>query len=177
MSVSSISSVSSASSASSTSSTSLTDETKAKLKALGLDPSKYTSESQAEAAIATAQNSQNANSSAKSGKPQNSEFESIKSNAQSLASGVGVSVSKQDKVSDILSNVSAKLAEMQTEAGTDPKKLGDLEKFQASYNSISTSLSNLESKKQAGQAQLTGSLSGLATYNQAFLNMTNKKAA
>lgn len=163
----SISSVSTTSSLNSLSSAStanqpLTAATKAKLDALGVDTTSIKTETQGQVALSAAQTKQEAQKSAHSHQGGNSSMESIKNEAKSLASQVGVSVSDEDKVDDILSKVASKISELQVAAGTDETKLAQVQQYQSQYDSISSSLSNM----QAAKAQLSSSMDNMASYNK-----------
>lgn len=165
MSINSINSVSGAGSASSSSSSKLLDETKDKLKQLGLDPSKYTSEAQAQAAITQAQAQIQQQGANKSAENNNQDKGSIKTQIQSLASKMGVVVGNNDKPKDILANISSKLDELKSAAGTDPTKLSELNEYQSQY----TSISNEIAKKEAAN-NMTGA-NALANYNKASMGL------
>jgi hypothetical protein len=163
--ISSVSSSSVASTNNNSSSTALSDDTKNKLQALGLDPSKYTTEAQAQAAITQAQAQQQSQQSGtqKSG---SSSFSTIKTEVQDLASKMGISVGSNDKMKDILGKISDKMSELQSTAGTDPTKLSELNGYQSQYTSISSELSQLEASRN-----MTGA-TALADYNKATLVKT-----
>jgi len=159
-----ISSVSSSSS-SKTSSTSsvLSNDTKAKLKALGLDPTKYTSESAAQEAITEAQEKQQQKTAAP--KSDGSSFTTIKTEVQDLAAKIGITVGTNDKTSDILTKISDQITELKSAAGTDSSKLSAASAYESQYTTISSELSQLESAKN-----MTGA-SALANYNKAALGL------
>lgn len=156
--ISSVSSTSSASSASASSSTAISDDTKKKLLALGLDPSKYTTESQAEEAITEAQAKQQPQQAQKSG---SSSFATIKTEVQELASKMGLNVGTNDKTSDILSKISDEINELQSTAGSDPTKASQANAYQSQYTTISSELSQLEAARN-----MTGA-TALGNYNKA----------
>ena len=167
MSVNAVGSVNSSSSAASTSSSSaISEDTKKKLQALGLDPSKYTSEAQAQTAITQAQAQQQSQQDGAKKSGGSGSFATIKTEVQDLASKMGVSVGNNDKASDILSNISDKISELQSSAGTDPTKLSELNGYQSQYTSISSELSQLEASRN-----MTGA-TALADYNKATLVKT-----
>jgi len=165
-SISAVSSASAASSTSSSSSTKLTAATKTQLEALGVDTTNITSETEGQTALKAAQAKSDAQQKAKAAAGGGSE-DSIKASAQTLASEMGVSVSSTDTTDDILSNISAKLSELKASAGDDQVKLAELEQYQSEFDTLSTSYTNM----QTSQAQLSNSMSGLATYNKASLNL------
>lgn len=165
--VNSINSTSATSSTSSTSSSNtasnaLTDETKAKLLALGVDVSNIKTEMQGEIALQQAQRQQKTQETAK-----NSQEDSVKSEALSLASEVGASVSSDATTSDIMSAISAKISELQSSAGADVSKMQQVAEYQQQYDSLSTSIAS----QQMQQAQMASSMNGLANYNKIFQNI------
>lgn len=161
MSIDSINSVNSASASSSSSSTSkLSEETKKKLQALGLDPTKYTSEAQAQTAITEAQNKQASN---KPAAPSN--FQTIKNEVQDLASKMGIIPGANDKINDIMANISDKITELQATAGTDSAKLAQVSDYNSQYTTISNELAQMEAAKN-----MTGA-SAMANYNKAALGL------
>ena len=158
-----ISAVSSNTPTSSNTAATLSDDTKKQLQALGLDPSKYTSEAAAQQAITQAQSQQQEQGAQKSGG--SSSFASMKSEVQDLASKMGVEVGNNDKIDDILSNISSKIDSLQANAGTDPTKLSDVNGYQAQYSTISAELSQMQAARN-----MTGA-SALANYNKAALGL------
>ena len=91
----------------------LSAATKQKLEALGIDPSSVTSEAQAQALSSQAeatQHQQNANSENNGGG--NSSEQELMSEAKSLATAVGASVSSDDTLDDIISNIDTKIQAM-----------------------------------------------------------------
>lgn len=163
MSINSINKVSSAQSAStsSTSSSNLSKETIKKLKALGLDPSDYATEAEAEAAIAQAQNKNQIPNQANGIDKE----AIIRADAEGLAYLVGVSVYKNDKVSDIINNISDKISSLKESAGSDETKLSEI----ASYQSKLDALSNKYAEKETSKSMLSNSMEALANYNKASL--------
>lgn len=162
MSIDAVSSVSTSSlSSTSSSSSALSDDTKKKLEALGLDPTKYTTEAQAQAAITAAQEKQ-AQQSQQGG---SNSYESIKTEVNSLASTMGIEVGSNDKLEDILDKISTQITTLQASAGTDATKLADVNNYQAQYTTITSELSKIEAAKN-----MTGA-SALANYNKAALGL------
>ncbi len=167
-SISSISASSSASSSSSSSSSALSETTKKKLEALGIDTSNIKTETEGQTKLKQAQAAQAAQQVAgqKMQQPQTGNSEdTIKSEAKSLASKMDVAVSTDDDISAILENISAKIDNLKASAGTDEAKKKEVNDFESQYSSISEEYTTLQSK----QAMLSGSLSGLASYNKASL--------
>lgn len=140
----------------------LSEDTKKKLKALGLNPSNYTSESQAQAAIKAAEAKK-----AETQKPQGAapsggtDMQTVHDEAKSLASEMGVYVGTDDTMDDILAGISDKINELKASAGTDAGKLEEVEDFESRYNSISDDYTQVKSAKN-----MTGA-SALAAYNKA----------
>lgn len=135
---------SSVSSTSSSSSSAVKEETKKKLKALGLDPSKYTTETQAQAALTQAQEAQ----AAKQQKPtQGTSEDTIKDEISSLAANIGVSVGTNDKIDDIMDKVSAKIDELTSHAGTDSTKKSEADNYQKQYTTIANEYAQMQAAK------------------------------
>lgn len=167
----SVNSVNNNFSISSSSSQKLTEETKSKLQALGLDPSKYTTEAQGRQALKEAQAAQNSQAAQAGAQPQHAAHggeSSIKAEVQALAAQVGVPVGSKDKISDILANISKKITELKASAGNDPTKLSQVNDYQSKYNAISGEIA----QKQTSESKLTGSLQGLANYNKIALGLS-----
>lgn len=166
MSIDAVSSVSSSSSTSSSSSSSsssaLSQETIDKLKALGLDPSQYSSEAEAQQAITDAQQKQDAQKSGGSG---SSSLSTIKTEVEELASSMGISVGNSDKISDIMQNISDKISELQSSAGSDESKQTQVTGYNDQYTTISNELAQLEASRS-----MTGA-NALANYNKASLGL------
>lgn len=159
---------SSSSSASSTSSV-LSNETKSKLKALGLDPADYTSESAAKSAIAeaTAKKAQEAQQTQSQSKPQRSGvLETVETNTKELASKMGISISTEDKLADIFDKISTKIDELQASAGTDASKKTDASGYKSEYSILYSEYS------QATATQNMTGASALASYNKAALGLS-----
>ena len=157
-------------SVSSSSSQKLTEETKSKLQALGLDPSKYTTEAQGQKALTEAQAAQNSQAAQAGAQHQHAPHggeSSIKAEVQALAAQIGIPVGSKDKISDILANVSEKISELKASAGNDPTKLAQVNSYQSQYTAISGEIA----QKQSSESKLTGSLQGLANYNKIALGL------
>ena len=161
MSVNAITSVRSSSVASSSSSA-LSEDTKKKLQAVGLDPAKYTSETQAQQAIKEAEEKKEGHKKAQGANP----FETIKTEVQELASAMGLTVGGNDKISDIMSNISDKISELKSTAGSDQTKLSEIDGYNSQFTTISTELAQMEAAKSMKGA------TALANYNKAALGLT-----
>lgn len=160
MSVNAVNSVSSNSASSSSSATKLSQDTINKLKALGLDPSKYTSESQAQQAIKEAQEKQSPQ------KPSGSNnFSTVKTDVQDLASKMGLVFGSNDKVDDILDAISNKIDELKAGAGTDETKLSQVNDYSNQYSTLSNEIAQMEAAKN-----MTGA-TAMANYNKAALGL------
>lgn len=154
----------------------LTEETKAKLQALGIDTSSIKTETQGLMALAAAKKAKAAAKAkgAHGVKPAggNAQEESLKTQAKELAAKLNVSVSSDDDTTDILTKIASVLANMRVQAASDPQKLQEVEKYQAEYDALSSSVANLQKQKQQKQAQLTGSLDAMAMYNKIGLGIS-----
>jgi predicted RNase H-like nuclease (RuvC/YqgF family) len=160
---------------SSSSTTQLSETTKKKLQDLGIDSSNIKTEAQAQQAIkekeATTANSQNSQQKSQdNGQPPQggqSQSSSIITEAKSLASKVGASVSDSDSADDIISKVSAKISSIKAEAGDDETKLKQVESYQ---NELSL-LQKQASQQQQMQSMLTGSMDAMAAANKLSLGL------
>jgi len=166
----SVSSVSGTSSASgveskSASSTKLTQATKLALQSLGVDTTNITTETQGQTALSKAKAEEAKKSQAPHGNPSE---DSIKASAKSLATTVGVAIADKDSTSEIISKISAKITELKASAGEDKTKLAEVDNYQTQLDAISNSLASAKS----GQAQLSGSMNGLANLNKIYQNLT-----
>ncbi|MCI1273899.1 MAG: hypothetical protein LKG27_05645 [Clostridiaceae bacterium] len=91
----------------------LSEETKQKLIALGLDPTQFTSETQAQQKIAEIQAIKQQNNTQSSTQQQgNSTQAALMSEAKTLAAQANVSVADTDKLDDILENISDAVSKM-----------------------------------------------------------------
>lgn len=164
MSVNAVSSVGGASSAvgtSGASSSKLSEDTKKKLRALGLDPTKYTSEAEAQAAIQEAMLKQ------ASHKPKGADgFKAVEEEAKALAAEMGISTSNNDKIGDIMNAISAKISELQSSAGSDASKLAQVNDYSNKFAAISNELNQLKAANN-----MTGA-TALGNYNKAALGLT-----
>lgn len=156
---------SSISNSGSSSSTALSEETKAKLQALGIDTKDIKTEAKGQEELKEAKEKQSAQKAAPA-KKDNSE-KTMKTEAQDLASQVNVPVGNNDTMDTILSNISTKLDELKSSAGTDPTKLADVDNYQKQFASISSEYSQM----QVSKAMISNSLQGLAAYNKAALGL------
>lgn len=155
------------SSSNSSSAAKISDETKKKLEALGLDPSKYTSEAAAQAAITEAQQKAQQAQQAQA-KPQSNgtSMETIEDSVKNLASKMGVPVGNNDKVDDILGNLSDKISELKTSAGTDETKKAEATAYDNEYFTLNSEYT------QATAAQNMTGATAVAGYNKAALGLS-----
>lgn len=157
------------------STTPLTAETKAQLQALGVDTTGITTEAQGQTALLQAQlqQAQQGQQGKKAhGGGNKAEMEALKSQALSLASKLGVSVSSDAKLDDIVSAIGPAIEAKMSAAGNDPAKLAEIQELQSEYNELSSAMSNMQaqhSQQQASQSQLTNSMDALARYNKVSL--------
>lgn len=170
MSVNSISSTSTVYSGSSgTTQNKLSEETKRKLQALGIDATNVTSEAQAQMLISAAQSRQQVQQANNDGSSQNTcsgETELI-SRARSLASEMGVSVSNDKSLSDIISLLSSKINAMSWQQEDNGLKTNEIQRFQ-------TELSSLESEYSAlneSQNSIFAAMNMTANLNKMMLGL------
>ena len=172
----------------------LSPQTKAQLDLLGVNTSNIKTEAQGQTALQSAQSSQasqSAQQSQQSQQPQqtqgahkagggNQAFESLKSEAMQLASKVGASVSQNDKLDAIMSAISTALTNMQAQAVNNPQKAARIKGYQVEFQSLSTSLSSMQSsshqqaaQSQVASTQIQNSLNAMALYNMASVSISN----
>ena len=175
----SISSTSAGSTASSTSSSSsssapkLTDETKKQLQDLGVDTTNITTEAQGQIALLQAQQQTQGGEKHHScgGK---AEMESLKAEATSLAGKVGVQVSSNEKLSDIIAAIGPAIDAKVSAAGNDQAKISEAQELQTEYASLSSSLSNMQAQHaqsaqgSQGEQAINSSLNNMATQNKLY---------
>lgn len=162
----SLSSISASSSA-----TSLTEKTKKQLEALGIDTSKIKTEAEGQQKLKEAQAAQASqqNQSPNGHQQQNVlQMQAITQQIEFLASRVGVSISSNDKIPDVINNISNKISDMLVTAGQDPQKVQQATQYQDLLNVISTEYTSLVNQQQASQNQLTGGMDNMALYNKLF---------
>lgn len=103
----------------------LSNDTKSKLEALGISATDGMTETEALALIAQAQASQRGQNDGGEQSDNSTESE-ILSDAKSLAAEVGISVSSNDDISEILDDIGEKLEVMLEEAETNPSVLTNI---------------------------------------------------
>ncbi len=129
----------------------LSESTKQKLQALGIDPSSVTSEAQAQSLINAAQTRQQvqkANNESNSKNTCSSEAELI-SRAKSLASKLGVSVSNNSPLTEILSSISSKINSLSNQSSTEGYNIQKLQQFQAELYSIQNEYSTVKQSQNS----------------------------
>lgn len=129
----------------------LSESTKRKLQALGIDPSCVTSEAQAQSLINAAQTRQQvqkANNESNSKNTCSSEAELI-SRAKSLASKLGVSVSNNSPLTEILSSISSKINSLSNQSSTEGYNIQKLQQFQAELYSIQNEYSTVKQSQNS----------------------------
>lgn len=154
------------------SSSALSEETKRKLESLGVDTSKIKTESEGQQKLKEIQDAQaaqaNKSDQGKHHQQDGSQIQSINEKLTSLASQVGVSISGNDKIPDILSTISNKISEMSVKAGGDTQKLQKISQYQNELNVIASEYASFVNQHQASQNQLSGGMDSLAAYNKIF---------
>ena len=129
----------------------LSESTKRKLQALGIDPSSVTSEAQAQSLINAAQTRQQvqkANNESNSKNTCSSEAELI-SRAKSLASKLGVSVSNNSPLTEILGSISSKINSLSNQSSTEGYNIQKLQQFQAELYSIQNEYSTVKQSQNS----------------------------
>ena len=121
----------------------LSSSTKLKLEALGIDPTTVTSEAQAQSLIAQAEAQQNSGQQQGGG---NSSEQELLSEAKTLASAVGVSVSSNDSLDDIIDNISDQIQVM-LDSG-DQSKISAAQGYQAQLASLSDRVDSVQNTQQ-----------------------------
>ena len=166
-----ISSISSSSSALSTTvskqCSQLSDSTKAQLEALGITVTDGMTEAEAKQKIAEVQAQRQAQNQPQNQGGQSSSQSEILSDAKSLAAQVGVSVSSDADVSEILDDIGAKLESMIQEAQGDQNKLSQI----SSYFSQLQSLDEQNDSIQSSQNNLYAAMNMVSTSNKIALGL------
>lgn len=124
----------------------LSSSTKMKLEALGIDPTSVTTEAQAQALIAQAEATKNQQNAGQQQGGGNSSEQELLSEAKSLASTVGVTVSSNDTLDDIIDNISAQLQVMMNSG--DQSKISQAQSLQTQLASISDRADSIQSTQQ-----------------------------
>lgn len=168
---------------------SLSPQTKILLESMGINTSNITTEAQGQTALKSAQGTQESqNSQQMQGLPpppppeggNNSQMEAIKEEATSLAQKLGVSVSSADKINDIMDKISTALSKLESDAANNPQKTAQLTEYKTEFQHLYQSLSDAQSAMESSMAQaqvganhIQSSMTGLASYNQASISISN----
>ena len=143
----------------------LSETTKAQLEALGITVTDGMTEAEAKQKIAEVQAQRQAeNQSQQQGNSSESE---LFSDAKALASQVGVSVSSDADVSEILDDIGAKLEAMIDKAQGDPQKLSEISSFYSQLQSLDDQNESI----QSSQNSLYGAMNMVSTSNKIALGL------
>lgn len=105
----------------------LSEETKAKLQALGIDPTTVSSEAEAQSLIGQVESM----SKTDQARPQsNSSDQSLLTRAQELAEDVGVKVSQRDTTDEICKKIAEKLEQLAAQYGNDSAMMSTIQDYQ-----------------------------------------------
>ena len=124
----------------------LSSTTKLKLEALGIDPSTVTTEAQAQTLIAQAEAAKHQNNAGQQQQGGNSSEQELLSEAKNLATEVGVTVSSNDSLDDIVDNISKEIQVMLNSG--DQSKISSAQSYQAQLASISGRAESIQSTQQ-----------------------------
>lgn len=124
----------------------LSSTTKLKLEALGIDPSTVTTEAQAQTLIAQAEAAKQQNNAGQQQQGGNSSEQELLSEAKNLATEVGVIVSSNDSLDDIVDNISKEIQVMLNSG--DQSKISSAQSYQAQLASISGRAEAIQSTQQ-----------------------------
>lgn len=124
----------------------LSSTTKLKLEALGIDPSTVTTEAQAQTLIAQAEAAKQQNNAGQQQQGGNSSEQELLSEAKNLATEVGVTVSSNDSLDDIVDNISKEIQVMLNSG--DQSKISSAQSYQAQLASISGRAEVIQSTQQ-----------------------------
>lgn len=144
----------------------LSDETKAKLAALGITATEDMTEAEAQSLIAAKEAENNAqNQTSDQGNSSESE---ILAEAKSLASALGIAVSTDDDVSDILDAIGSELEVMLEDAENNPSRLAQLSSYFTQLSSLTDRYDNL----QTAQAGMYSAMNMVSTSNKIALGLS-----
>jgi len=158
----------------------LTDATKKQLESLGIDITKIKTEVQGQTALQQTQQPQPTQQSqqAQNGGQQhtggNAEIQALKLQATELAAQLGITVASDEKLSDILAAIQPALDAKLSAAGNDQSKLAEVKGLEAEFNSISSSLSNIQvqhsqqTQGSQGSQAISTSLNSMAVMNMVY---------
>jgi len=153
----------------------LTNDTKQKLDALGVDTSSITTEAQGQIALLQAQQQQPQNGQSGGEKHHSgsgkAEMEAMKSQATELAGKVGVTVSSDEKLDDIMAAIGPAISAKVSAAGNDQTKLNEVQELQSEYDTLSSSLTTMQSQhaqSAQGTQAINSSLNNMAVQNKVY---------
>ncbi len=144
----------------------LSETTKAQLEALGITASDGMTEAEAQQKIAEVKAEQQQQNAGEEQQGNSTESE-ILSDAKSLAAQVGVSVSEEDDLSEILNNIGDKLEVLLEEAENNPNALSTI----SSYFSQLTALDDRYDSMQSFQDNLFNAMNMVSTNNKIALGL------
>lgn len=124
----------------------LSSSTKQKLEALGIDPTTVTSEAQAQSLIAQAEATKHQNNAGQQQQGGNSSEQQLMSEAKELATTVGVTVSSNDTLDDIIENISEEIQVMLNSG--DQAKISAAQGYQAQLANISDRADAIQNTQQ-----------------------------
>ena len=130
------------------SSDTLSEETKAKLTALGIDPSTVSSESEAQSIIAQAEAAAQIEEQSGEQASSSSSEQDLISKAQELADKVGVSLSQNDSLDEMCGKISAKIESLTEQCGTDAAKLSTLQGYSQELANINAQYAQVQTNQQ-----------------------------
>jgi hypothetical protein len=134
----------------------LSEETKRKLKALGIDPTTVTSEAQAKKLIEKAEANSSVKETTKTEDKSVSTSESeVLTKAKNLAQKMGVKLSKNMSIDEILKSISEKISEMLNSEDDGAQELA--KGFQQEFSEISNEYTPVKQNQNSMYAMLTQS--------------------
>ena len=145
----------------------LSDSTKRELEALGITATDGMTEAEAQAKISQAQQEENSDNQSEQGQGNQTESE-ILSSAKSLAMEVGVSVSSDAEITEILDDIGAELEVMLEDAENNPSMLSALSSFLSRLTSLDEQYDTL----QSSQENYYSAMNMLSTNNKVALGLT-----
>lgn len=162
---------------SSSSAQKLTDATKNQLQLLGIDTTKITTEAQGQTILSQAlqaqqslqpqvQQTQNITNSKNNS---NDEIKSLKEQAIELSGKVGVTVSQNERLSDIIATLGPAIESKISAAGSDQTKIAEAQELEAEYDLISSSLTKIQTQSQ--QSKQSSQTLNTSLNNMAMLNI------
>ena len=119
----------------------LSSTTKLKLEALGIDPSTVTTEAQAQTLIAQAEAAKQQNNAGQQQQGGNSSEQELLSEAKNLATEVGVTVSSNDSLDDIVDNISKEIQVMLNSGDQSKISSAQSSNIDSNFNGIAPKLS------------------------------------